>query len=331
MRPGRPTCRAPVVSAGESGSEGRDAVNGLHKTGIPFCTRTWPVVRGCDNALRCARNCWAKRDCWRMAHHPSPKIAEQFEGLTEKQCPPYCTEDCRPFYGADASKRIDRCRSNRLMWTGLIRTYPELLDAPLGTRKPQVIFVAPQGDLALADGATVSKIVRTIYMAIELGHEFLMLTKRPGLLVPMLPRPAFDAGRFDHLWLGVSCSRQADFDERAGAICDPSSPGYWPGRRWVSLEPQLEAIDVSRWIGSLSWTVQGCESLAGRRPGRPFHWDWAAAVRRECIEAGRPWWLKQVSQGGRVLEPVSMCGRLVRDAPEAIGAILQKCSPVAPE
>ena len=92
-----------------------------------------------------------------------------------------------------------------------------------------------------------------------------------------------------NIHLGISVSTQADLD--AGIddlVACPASV------RWLSLEPLLESIrirDMRGWQGAIDWVVVGGESGPGARPMNP---DWVRRIRDECVEAGVPFFIKQM-------------------------------------
>jgi protein gp37 len=101
--------------------------------------------------------------------------------------------------------------------------------------------------------------------------------------------------------------------------------------RFLSMEPQLEEIDLSKWLDKgIHWVIQGGES-GGR--ARTFNLTWARKTRDQCKEAGVSYFLKQLgskpvglsgepmhisdSHGGEMREwPV---GYRVREIPEVVG------------
>ena len=55
--------------------------------------------------------------------------------------------------------------------------------------------------------------------------------------------------------------------------------------RFLSVEPQVEPIDLRHWLPGLDWVIQGGES--GRR-ARPFDLDWARSLIGQCEERACP-------------------------------------------
>ena len=136
----------------------------------------------------------------------------------------------------------------------------------------------------------------------------------------------------DNLALGVSCSTQAECDERIPVLLE--TPARW---RFVSLEPLLGPVDLTGmndglmcaltgwWAtpgssgcqtdGLTTWgehhsepvqhtggpkldgVILGCETGPGARPMNP---DWAREVREQCAEANVPFFLKALDASGRV-------------------------------
>jgi protein gp37 len=65
--------------------------------------------------------------------------------------------------------------------------------------------------------------------------------------------------------------------------------------RFLSVEPQVEEIDFTRWLPQLDWIIQGGES---GKEARPFHLAWARRLLADCRKSNVPFFLKQL---GRVV------------------------------
>jgi protein gp37 len=59
---------------------------------------------------------------------------------------------------------------------------------------------------------------------------------------------------------------------------------------WLSCEPMLEHLDLSRWANRLNWIVVGGESGGGARAMDPA---WVPSLRDQCAKAGTAFWMKQ--------------------------------------
>lgn len=158
-------------------------------------------------------------------------------------------------------------------------------------------------------------------MAYRKDVDWVILTKRPERMVSVLFGEEgnwyLGGGDFyDHIWIGVTAESQARADERVPILLD-----HWAGPKFVSVEPQLESIDlgwyltehrdyVSRemaldvgepdregqpsgvYTPALDWVVCGGESGVNRRE---FRKCWAVGLYEQCMAAGVPMFFKQGS------------------------------------
>lgn len=142
--------------------------------------------------------------------------------------------------------------------------------------------------------------------------NWLLLTKRPENMIEMTPA-SWKAGWPDHIWAGTSAGTQATANANI-----PSLLAVPAAVRFVSCEPQLEAVDIMPWLSNLQWIICGGESGA---QARPFDLVWARSLRDQCQRAGVPFFFKQVGgryhhSGGRLLD-----GRTWDDMPPEIPTI----------
>ena len=80
---------------------------------------------------------------------------------------------------------------------------------------------------------------------------FLFLTKRPENVINMVPAQWIDAPPANVV-IGSSASNQETFDNSMRWLIK------WPGKRFVSLEPQVDSISLG--IHRPDWVIQGGES-----------------------------------------------------------------------
>jgi protein gp37 len=199
-----------------------------------------------------------------------------------------------------------------------VQLFPDRLDWPRRWTEPRRIFVCSMSDMF--HPAVPFTLVREIWrvMASERRHTFMILTKRPEL---MLAFTQWMAGSDDisiaewprNVWLGVTAENQARADERIPILLRiPAAV------RFVSIEPMLGPVDLrdvrlnketyvnaltgrQRYAGAISgsssstgvhldWVIVGGETGAGSRPMRP---DWARLVRNQCRSDRVPFFFKQ--------------------------------------
>ena len=67
------------------------------------------------------------------------------------------------------------------------------------------------------------------------------------------------------------------------------------GRRFLSVEPQLDRLTLMPWLrtGVLDWVIVGGESGPKKRI---YNTDWARQLRDECKATNVPFFFKQVDQ-----------------------------------
>lgn len=138
-----------------------------------------------------------------------------------------------------------------------------------------------------------------------LNVDWLFLTKRPENIARMMPYDWSIQPR-SNVWFGTSVEDQATADRRIPELTRV------PARlRFLSMEPLLGPVDLSKWIGQrrvhneteailygdgvpyndgIGWVIIGGESGSG---ARPCYLDWVRDIIEQCNEAGCPVFVKQ--------------------------------------
>jgi protein gp37 len=191
---------------------------------------TWNPVRGCTKISAGCKNCYAER------------FAERWRGVP----------------GHPFEQGFD------------VRLVPGALELPLRWRKPRNVFVNSMSDLFHED--VPFEFVDRVFavMALSYWHTFQVLTKRPArmreylshtrgernVLVRVLnharelekPRgyvhPDGLGWPYRNVWLGVSVEDQRAADERIPELL--ATPA---AVRFLSCEPLLGPVDLSKWFG----------------------------------------------------------------------------------
>lgn len=216
----------------------------------------------------------------------------------------------------------------------------KMLLAPLSWRKPRMIFANSMTDL-FAGFVPDEWIDREFaVMALAEDHTFQVLTKRADRMrqwandpsTPDRVEKAMDELAPEHwckrelqdvggwplrnVWLGVSCERQQEADERIPDLLETPA-----AVRFVSAEPLLGPISFERipnqhgWGSALEpseihggtgqavavrpgldWVIVGGES---GRSARPMHFDWARSIVGQCKAAGVSVFVKQMGKTAR--------------------------------
>jgi protein gp37 len=119
--------------------------------------------------------------------------------------------------------------------------------------------------------------------------DWLLLTKRIHLVRKQLPKGyEFPS----NVWLGATVENQSAADKRLKHLLQFKTPSV----RFLSCEPLLGPLDLSRWlqVGELGtrvdWVIAGGESGPGSRPMDP---QWPDDLRQQCNETGVAFHFKQ--------------------------------------
>lgn len=129
---------------------------------------------------------------------------------------------------------------------------------------------------------------------------FLFLTKRPGNINKYIPA-SWKLAPPSNVMYGTSPVSQATADKLIPQLVAVN------GRRFLSMEPQLEEVSISKHISGIDWVIQGGESGLKRRP---FNLDWARKIKKECSDASVPYFFKQIDK----VEPIPE-DMLIREFP----------------
>ena len=131
---------------------------------------------------------------------------------------------------------------------------------------------------------------------------FLLLTKRPSNINKYIPTYWFQNPPKNVIF-GLSVVNQSTADNLIPMLLKVN------GRKFLSVEPQLEPLSLEQWLpsGELHWIIQGGES--GPRK-RPFDTDWGRQLRDECIKHNVPYFFKQIDKIQEIPEDL-----LIREFP----------------
>jgi protein gp37 len=239
------------------------------KTKIQWCDSTCNPTMGCEGC-----ELWSpqRRSCYAGMLHV------RFGGATPGYAPTF--EEVTHFPGrmAEAANWPDL--------TGQRRS-----DKPWLGALPRLIFVSDMSD-SLSSSIPFTYLDQEIiaYVTSDLGqrHKWLWLTKRPDRMAEFSVWLA-ERGREwpENLWAGTSITTQGT----TGRIKSLLQVGTERTIRFLSVEPQVESLDIGSWLPDLDWVIQGGES---GRNARPFDLTWARAMLKQTSEQGVPFFLKQL-------------------------------------
>ncbi|HEY6965844.1 MAG TPA: DUF5131 family protein [Burkholderiales bacterium] len=132
---------------------------------------------------------------------------------------------------------------------------------------------------------------------------WLILSKRIGNAVKMMPHVDGPGGELQNVWLGASVVNQEEADRDIPKLI--ATPAV---KRFVSYEPALGLIDWWPFLDAshngrrLDWIIVGGESNQGGRNARPFDIAWARSTVEQCRAAGVACFVKQL--GSNIVETI---------------------------
>lgn len=225
---------------------------------ISWTEETWNPVVGCTRISEGCRNCYAF-DLHDRRHHAFQ--AGRWPSAPEQYHVPF--------------SQVQVLGPDRMM-------------QPLKWKKPRRVFVCSMADLF--HPAVPEHTIQVVYgMMAMTGHEFYVLTKRPGRM----------ASHLEECWPvplrgvvhGISAEDQATYDARYPILADAPSM-----RTFLSLEPLLEPIDLCLETydpqDRPDWIIVGGESGEGYRE---LDLDALASIAKQADEYDIPLHVKQDS------------------------------------
>lgn len=207
------------------------------------------------------------------------------------------SEGCRFCYAEtlDATKRFDgtthwgpgvpRKRMSDKYWNDPLRWNKKV---PVGER--QRVFCSSLADVFDVEGYADERARFWELTKKTPKLDWLVLTKRPENFKSMLPADWGDG--YWNVWLGITTEDQRSADKRIPILAET------PARvKWLSVEPQIEEIDFSKWLENydplnspFNWMIFGGESGSDRG----FDPEWIRKPMDQVKESGPAVFVKQM-------------------------------------
>lgn len=295
--------------------------------GITWCTTTWNPVRGCSRVSEGCRFCYAERVAARFSGPGEP-----YEGLA-KNTPagPRWTGVVRLI-----PEHLDdplRWRRPRMVF---VNSMSDLFHESLPFEEISAVFCV----MAAAPRHTFQVLTKRPARMLEWSAWWVdrMGSPRESPLmqgvIKLLPQSAVEAldaapPRWPppNVWLGTSVEDEKTLTARFPALAATPAAVHF-----LSYEPALGPIDLEAALvcgecgarkadavrrddtcgdcgseggwGGVEWVICGAESGPG---ARPMHPAWARSVRDQCVAAGVPFFMKQLSgPNGRAIKDISL-------------------------
>lgn len=250
-------------------------------TKIQWCDSTCNPTMGCEGCELWTRQV---KKCYAGTLHV------RFGGASKGYAPTF--EDVTMFPG----RMEAACR-----WSDLLGT--DRPDKPWLNGMPRLIFVSDMSDslsTTVSFEYLLEEIVNNVTSPLGSRHQWLWLTKRPDRMAKFSKWLAENKLEWPtNLWAGTSVTSQ----KTTSRISHLLRVGNSSTIRFLSVEPQYEEINLTKWLSKLNWIIQGGESGNG---AIPFELDWARSLIKQCRSHGVPYFLKQlgaiVQSKGKVID-----------------------------
>lgn len=179
---------------------------------------------------------------------------------------------------------------------------PDALHKPLSRKKPTTYFVNSMSDL-FHEGVPIPWLHQAWNVMRQTPHHtYQILTKRAEIMRLRVRQEIVAAyGVLPNVWLGVSVENQHYAEERIPELVSTQA-----AIKFLSCEPLLGPLDLSRWLGlerydiggpvpvrrpQIDWVIVGGESGPG---ARPLDEGWIERIVKDCQAAGVPVFVKQM-------------------------------------
>lgn len=151
--------------------------------------------------------------------------------------------------------------------------------------KPKIIFMSSMGDI-FHETINYSELEFVWDLMYDTKNIYIILTKRPEKVYEF-QEYMLNKGRniwFENIWLGFTAENQKYFDIRVSWF------QYFNARvRFISVEPILGEIDISRYSNIIDWVICGGETGYWSRRVNP---DDVVKLLRQCQEFNVPFFFK---------------------------------------
>jgi protein gp37 len=158
-------------------------------------------------------------------------------------------------------------------------------DKPWLNGMPRLIFLNDMGD-GFTRELDLMWMAEYIPLIEKSPHIFIMLTKRVKRMADFWMNYGHEHGKIpDNVWLGTSITSGETLSRASILAKIPAAT------RFLSIEPLIDSVSIAGVVDAYKWVIVGGESGRGCRDMSP---RWARTIRDECLEAGVPFFMKQM-------------------------------------
>lgn len=170
----------------------------------------------------------------------------------------------------------------------IARTADNTFYASLKWKESKMIFTCSWSDFFIAEADEWRNDAWDVIRKTP-QHNWLILTKRPERIMQCLPDDWGDG--WDNVWLGVTAENQKCADKRIPILLNIPAKV-----KFLSLEPLLGPIDLSKYIHGINWNIIAGESGngTGKYLYRECKEEWIESLIDQSKKAGVAVFVKQM-------------------------------------
>lgn len=230
---------------------------------IEWTDKTWNVITGCTQTSPACQNCYAKA------------MTNRLQGMAKK--------------GIKGTEKYISGWDRVIFHTDMLGHIFNFKKYPSGCR----VFVNSMSDsfhIKISDSHL--KMLFNL-MGARNDVTFQVLTKRHMRMYSFLIE--FKELVTPNIWLGVTAENQAMVDERVDWLVyfKKEIKGFTDKdiKIFVSCEPLLENLNLSKYIDKLDWVIVGGEKA--HKKGRIMQYEWVKDIYSQCQKTQTPFFFKQ--------------------------------------
>ena len=234
---------------------------------IEWTDKTWNVITGCTQISPACKNCYAKA------------MTKRLQGMAIKEV--WDKIKCKPkyYYGWDKV----------IFHTDMLGHIFDKKKYPSGCK----VFVNSMSDTFHKEISYSH--IKMLFNAMGARSDvtFQVLTKRHLRMYTFLK--GFPELVTPNIWVGVTAENQKMVDSRVDWLVNTKKEIKRLANKditiFVSCEPLLEAIDLSKYINDLDWVIVGGERA--NKMGRVMEFEWVINIYTQCKDSNTPFFFKQ--------------------------------------
>lgn len=268
---------------------------------IQWTDETWNVITGCTQISPACQNCYAKamtkrlqgmaiKEAWakiKCEKCERGMLNDDRNGVIEHFC------ECEPRMLKFEAPKYYYGWDKVIFHTDMLGHIFDKSKYPSGSK----VFVNSMSDTFHHEVSYSHLKMLFNVMGARSDVTFQVLTKREMRMYAFLTEHS--ELLTPNIWIGVTAENQEMVDKRIDWLVYTKKEIKRFANKdikiFVSCEPLLEAIDLSKYINELDWVIVGGERT--NKKGRVMQFEWVERIYLQCRQSDTPFFFKQWGDG----------------------------------